>query len=87
MHCSCPLPPLQMAYLRPLAVSLISNVAASWTQLDGIWHTSIVVGGQEIYYGGGIQTAVPGTTPHGQPVQVRPLQTLRASCCRCAHLR
>ncbi len=40
-------------------------------QLDGIWHTSIVVGGQEIYYGGGIQTAVPGTTPHGQPVEVR----------------
>ena len=39
-------------------------------QLEGIWHTSIVVGGQEIYYGGGIQTAVPGTTPHGQPVQV-----------------
>ena len=49
---------------------------ACHTQLDGIWHTSIVVGGQEIYYGGGIQTAVPGTTPHGQPVQVGHSQLL-----------
>lgn len=39
-------------------------------QLDGIWHTSIVVGGEEIYYGGGIQTSLPGQTPHGPPLEI-----------------
>jgi hypothetical protein len=40
------------------------------SQLDGIWHTSVVVGGVETFFGNGIQRAVPGATPHGAPVQV-----------------
>lgn len=39
-------------------------------QIEAIYHTSIVVGGVEIYYGGGIQEAVPGRTPYGRPIQV-----------------
>jgi len=38
-------------------------------QFDGIWHTSIVVYGTEYYYASGVQSDVPGTTQHGQPVQ------------------
>lgn len=39
--------------------------------IDGVWHTSVVVNGvEEVYFGQGIQRAVPGTTPHGQPLQV-----------------
>eukprot|EP01026_Neomeris_dumetosa_P081791 TRINITY_DN92489_c0_g1_i1.p1 TRINITY_DN92489_c0_g1~~TRINITY_DN92489_c0_g1_i1.p1 ORF type:complete len:251 (-),score=25.47 TRINITY_DN92489_c0_g1_i1:361-1023(-) len=39
-------------------------------QIDGIWHTGIVVNGNEYYYGAGIQRSVPGQTPFGQPLQV-----------------
>ncbi|KAK9826091.1 hypothetical protein WJX81_001518 [Elliptochloris bilobata] len=39
-------------------------------QIDGVWHTSVVVGHEEVYFGQGIQKSVPGATPHGQPVQV-----------------
>ncbi|KAL3161796.1 hypothetical protein ABBQ38_008888 [Trebouxia sp. C0009 RCD-2024] len=39
-------------------------------QIDGIWHTSIVVGGLEYFYGGGVNQARPGSTPFGQPLQV-----------------
>ena len=38
-------------------------------QIDGVWHTSLVVGGLEYYYGHGINSALPGTTPCGTPVQ------------------
>lgn len=39
------------------------------TQIDAIYHTSIVVNGVEYYYGQGIQTAAPGSTHHGQPME------------------
>lgn len=38
--------------------------------MDAIYHTSIVVNGVEYYFGQGIQTSVPGSTHHGQPVKV-----------------
>lgn len=36
-------------------------------QIDGIWHTGIVVYGREYYFGGGICADPPGTTPYGTP--------------------
>ncbi|RAK75741.1 bifunctional C97 family peptidase/thioredoxin family protein [Aspergillus fijiensis CBS 313.89] len=39
------------------------------TQIDAIYHTSLVLNGVEYYYGQGIQTAVPGSTHHGQPME------------------
>ena len=42
-------------------------------QIDGIWHTGIVVHGQEYYFGGGIQVGYPGGTHSGRPVQVIPM--------------
>ncbi|KFM28994.1 Desumoylating isopeptidase 1 [Auxenochlorella protothecoides] len=38
--------------------------------IEGVWHTSIVVGGTEYFYGHGINSATPGTTPCGTPVEV-----------------
>lgn len=38
-------------------------------QIDGIWHTAVVVGGLEYYYGGGVNQSIPGSTPFGQPLQ------------------
>ncbi|KAG8732365.1 hypothetical protein FRC12_019301 [Ceratobasidium sp. 428] len=39
-------------------------------QIDGIWHTSVVVFGKEIFYGQGISTTLPGRSHHGQPLQI-----------------
>ncbi|KAJ3094496.1 hypothetical protein HDU97_007982 [Phlyctochytrium planicorne] len=38
--------------------------------LEGVWHTAVVVYGKEVYYGQGIQVDDPGTTMHGQPVDI-----------------
>lgn len=43
--------------------------------MDAIYHTSIVLNGVEYYFGQGIQTAVPGSTHHGQPMEVVELGT------------
>lgn len=37
--------------------------------MDAIYHTSIVFNNVEYYFGQGIQTAVPGGTHHGQPME------------------
>ena len=34
-------------------------------QIDGVWHTGIVIYGKEYYYGGGISYDLPGRTPFG----------------------
>ncbi|KAF5886107.1 desumoylating isopeptidase 1-like [Clarias magur] len=40
-------------------------------QLDGIWHTSLVVYGEEFFYGGvGISSCPPGGTMLGPPDKV-----------------
>ena len=39
-------------------------------QIDGIWHTGVVVYGREYFYGGGIQAAMAGQTQAGRPMQV-----------------
>ncbi|KAI8055182.1 PPPDE putative peptidase domain-containing protein [Syncephalis plumigaleata] len=46
------------------------SLALTGRQIDGIWHTSVVVYGQEYYFGQGIQTDRPGTTVHGNPQQI-----------------
>ena len=38
-------------------------------QIDGIWHTGVVVFGKEFFFGGGIQHGPPGRTPYGVPVE------------------
>ncbi|PWY65579.1 thioredoxin [Aspergillus heteromorphus CBS 117.55] len=39
------------------------------TQIDAIYHTALVLNGVEYYFGQGIQTAIPGSTHHGQPME------------------
>lgn len=39
-------------------------------QIDAVYHTSLVFGGVEYLYGQGIQTAIPGRTHHGEPIEV-----------------
>ena len=40
------------------------------TQIEAVYHTSIVVAGSEYYFGGGINVARAGHTPFGRPIQV-----------------
>ncbi|MGB1593038.1 MAG: hypothetical protein ACPIOQ_09825, partial [Promethearchaeia archaeon] len=42
-------------------------------QIDGVWHTGVVVFGKEFFFGGGIQHDEPGRTPYGIPVDKIPL--------------
>ncbi|GCB19155.1 desumoylating isopeptidase 1 [Aspergillus awamori] len=45
------------------------SLALTGTQIDAIYHTSLVLNGVEYYFGQGIQTAIPGSTHHGQPME------------------
>ncbi|KAJ0113445.1 hypothetical protein Patl1_01605 [Pistacia atlantica] len=38
--------------------------------IEGIWHTGVVVYGNEYFFGGGIQHTPAGTTPYGTPLRV-----------------
>ncbi|KAL4073110.1 putative DUF862-domain-containing protein [Scleroderma yunnanense] len=49
---------------RQLSMQLIGR------QIDGIWHTSVVVFGKEIYYGRGIRVQHPGRGHYGRPLRV-----------------
>ncbi|BCR90009.1 bifunctional C97 family peptidase/thioredoxin family protein [Aspergillus chevalieri] len=51
------------------------SLALTGTQMDAIYHTSIVLDGTEYYFGQGIQTAFPGSTHHGHPMEVIHLGT------------
>ncbi|KAL0487487.1 DESI1 [Acrasis kona] len=54
-----------------LSMGMASRLSRSFTgqQFDGIWHTGIVVFGNEYFFGGGVQTMLAGTTPYGTPVK------------------
>ena len=42
--------------------------------LEGVWHTAIVVHNTEIFFGGsGIEHCLPGTTMLGQPLETKSL--------------
>ena len=43
------------------------------TYLDAVYHTSVVIGNSEFYYGQGIQVSVPGQTHHGEPMETVPM--------------
>lgn len=36
-------------------------------EIEGVWHTGVVVFGKEYFYGGGICWDTPGKTPYGNP--------------------
>ncbi|KAJ7071850.1 PPPDE putative peptidase domain-containing protein [Mycena belliarum] len=64
-------------YIYDLSNGLAKQLSAQLTgrQIDGIWHTSIVVEftpghAQEVFYGQGINTTLPGRSHHGQPLQI-----------------
>uniref|UniRef100_A0A5B7C2H4 Putative desumoylating isopeptidase 1 n=1 Tax=Davidia involucrata TaxID=16924 RepID=A0A5B7C2H4_DAVIN len=55
---------LSQGLARQLSMSFLGKA------IEGIWHTGVVVYGNEYYFGGGIQHAPVGTTPYGTPIRV-----------------
>ncbi|KAL8729279.1 MAG: hypothetical protein Q9181_005058 [Wetmoreana brouardii] len=44
-------------------------------QIDAVYHTALVFGGIEYFFGAGIQQTYPGATHHGRPMEIVPLGT------------
>ncbi|MCJ1402303.1 hypothetical protein MMC11_005523 [Xylographa trunciseda] len=45
------------------------------THIDAVYHTSLVFGGIEYFFGAGVQTCYPGSSHHGRPMEVIPMGT------------
>lgn len=41
--------------------------------IDAVYHTALVFGGIEYFFGAGVQTTYPGATHHGRPMEVIPM--------------
>ncbi|KAK4688020.1 desumoylating isopeptidase 1, partial [Tremellales sp. Uapishka_1] len=69
-------------YVYDLSKGMAKSLSLALTgkQIDGIWHTSVVVFGREIFFGQGIMEARPGTTHHGPPMQIIECGTTGKSC-------
>jgi hypothetical protein len=46
------------------------SVALTGVYIDAIYHTAVVLGGVEYFFGQGIHRKVPGSTHHGRPMEV-----------------
>ncbi|KAH0586619.1 hypothetical protein H2248_007839 [Termitomyces sp. 'cryptogamus'] len=59
-------------YLYDLSNGMAKQLSRQLTgrQIDGIWHTSVVIFGKEVFYGQGISTTLPGRSHHGAPLQI-----------------
>ncbi|XP_010940729.1 uncharacterized protein [Elaeis guineensis] len=55
---------LSQGLARQLSVTLLGKA------IEAIWHTGVVVYGNEYYFGGGIQCDPAGMTPYGTPLRV-----------------
>ena len=42
-------------------------------QIDAVYHTALVFGGIEYFFGARVQTSYPGGTHHGRPIEVIPM--------------
>lgn len=58
-------------YVYDLSNGMAKSLSLQLTgrQIDGIWHTSVVVFGKEVFYGAGIDVTLPGRSHHGSPLQ------------------
>lgn len=49
------------------------SLALTGVQIDAIYHTAIVFGGVEYFFGQGIHRKIPGSTHHGRPIRIMKL--------------
>lgn len=58
----------QLTWLKGLARQF--SYSFTGIHLDAIYHTSLVFGGVEYFFGQGILRKVPGSTHHGEPIEI-----------------
>ena len=46
------------------------SLGLTGVQIDAIYHTSVVLGGVEYFFGQGIHRKIPGSTHHGSPIRI-----------------
>ncbi|KAF9214006.1 hypothetical protein BGZ59_004474 [Podila verticillata] len=65
------MPTRVQVYLYDLSQGMARTMSLGLTgrQIDGIWHTSVIIFGREWWFGQGVMNAIPGTTMHGNPVE------------------
>ncbi|KAG2343218.1 DUF862-domain-containing protein [Suillus weaverae] len=63
---------LVKVYVYDLSKGLAGQLSLQLTgkQIDGVWHTSVVAFGKEIFYGPGICETEPGQSHHGSPLSI-----------------
>lgn len=63
-------------YVYDITMGMAKNMSMMLIgqQIDAIYHTSLVVFGKEYYFGAGICSDAPKTTPFGKPIQEIPLE-------------
>ncbi|KAF9516513.1 hypothetical protein BS47DRAFT_1340874 [Hydnum rufescens UP504] len=59
-------------YVYDLSHGMARNLSMQFLggQIDGIWHTSVVVFGKETSYSQGIDQHLPGASHHGNPLEI-----------------
>lgn len=59
-------------FVYDLSQGMARNISATFlgVQIDAIYHTSIVMGGVEYVYDGGVKTIQPGKSHLGRPMQI-----------------
>ena len=65
-------------YVYDLSQGMASQLSQTFVgkQIDGIWHTAVVVYGQEYFFGsGGVCSCPPGATMMGSPLRVEDMGT------------
>ncbi|KAL2048304.1 hypothetical protein N7G274_000215 [Stereocaulon virgatum] len=64
-------------YVYDLSKGLARQMSGSLLgiHIDAVYHTALVFGGIEYFFGGGVQTSYPGATHHGPPMEIIPMGT------------
>ncbi|KAK0508026.1 hypothetical protein JMJ35_009915 [Cladonia borealis] len=64
-------------YVYDLSKGLARQMSGSLLgiQIDAVYHTALVFGGIEYFFGAGVQTSYPGATHHGKPMEIIPMGT------------
>lgn len=64
-------------YVYDLSGGIARSMSAAFlgVQIDAVYHTSIIMGGLEYVYDGGIKTVHPGSTHLGKPMDIIELGT------------
>ncbi|OCL14302.1 DUF862-domain-containing protein [Glonium stellatum] len=62
-------------YVYDLSKGLARQLSAQFlgTHIDAVYHTSLVFGGIEYFFGQGVQTCYSGMTHHGAPMEIIPM--------------